>query len=251
VSDATEEVFGALVEYFPSAIARAVLRATLRRGRLAEDRLDDEALPDFVEALERTLPMYIVDSERRGECIEKVRRLVPESRRSPAPASVARSGRDTPRRVAAVRPAASREDEPVVGGYGDRSARGVVRVRSARDVVEACDLARQVSRAVGFNPLDQTKVATAASELARNILLYAGDGEVRVGLLEPPRRGIQIVAVDSGPGIPDVDRVMSSGYRSRTGMGMGLKGAKRLMDELEIDSRAGMGTTVVAKKLVS
>lgn len=94
-------------------------------------------------------------------------------------------------------------------------------------------------------------MATAASELARNILLYAGAGELRVGISETPSRGIQITAIDTGPGIPDVDRVMSSGYRSRTGMGMGLKGARRLMDELEIDSRVGVGTTIVARKRVS
>jgi serine/threonine-protein kinase RsbT len=252
VSDATEEVFGALVGYFPAAIARAVLRATLRRGRLAEEGLDDEALPDFVEALERTLPMYIVDSERRGECIERVRLLVrADGRRPPPPTSVSRPARDTPRRVPAARLALLRDGDTGITGNGDGAVRGIVRVRSARDVVDACDLARQVARTLGFNHLDQTKVATAASELARNIVLYAGDGEVRVGVLEPPKRGVQIIAIDSGPGIPDVDRVMSSGYRSRTGMGMGLKGAKRLMDELTIDSRVGVGTTVVAKKLAS
>jgi serine/threonine-protein kinase RsbT len=133
----------------------------------------------------------------------------------------------------------------------DRNAGGVVRVRSASDVVDACDLARQVARSVGFNALDQTKIVTTASELARNIVLYAGDGEVRISTIEGPRRGVQIVAADSGPGIADIERVMSSGYRSRTGMGMGLKGAKRLMDQLEIESRPGAGTTVVARKHVS
>ncbi len=245
MADASDSVFGALTEYFPSAIARAVLRAALRRGRLPEEGLDDGVLPEFVEALERTLPMYIVDGERRAECIGKVRRLAPgEPRRSPPP-SVGRPQRDTPRRVAAARPAFSHDDR------GDGVARGIVNVRSARDVVEACDLARQVARTAGFNALDQTKVATAASELARNILLYAGAGELRVGISETPSRGIQITAIDTGPGIPDVDRVMSSGYRSRTGMGMGLKGARRLMDELEIDSRVGVGTTIVARKRVS
>ena len=71
----------------------------------------------------------------------------------------------------------------------DRNAGGVVRVRSASDVVDACDLARHVARTLGFNALDQTKIVTAASELARNIMLYAGDGEVRISTLETPRRG--------------------------------------------------------------
>jgi serine/threonine-protein kinase RsbT len=256
VADASESVFGALTEYFPSAIARAVLRAAVRRGRLPEEGLDEGVLPEFVEALERTLPMYIVDGERRAECIGKVRRLAPGEAWRAAPASAGRPVRDTPRRVPAARPATARDEGPASShangnGQGDGVARGIVRIRSARDVVEACDLARQVARTVGFNALDQTKVATAASELARNILLYAGDGELRVGPLETPSRGIQLTAIDTGPGIADVDRVMSSGYRSRTGMGMGLKGARRLMDELEIDSRVGIGTTIVARKRVS
>jgi serine/threonine-protein kinase RsbT len=89
------------------------------------------------------------------------------------------------------------------------------------------------------------------SELARNILLYVGDGEVRLATLDAPRRGIEIVASDAGSGIADVSAVMDRDYRSRTGMGMGLKGTKRLMDQLEIATRPGAGTTVTARKYLS
>ncbi len=248
MGDATEPVLVRMTEYFPSAIARAILRATLRRGNLPEDRLDEGALPQFMEAFERILPMYIVDVERRGQCLDKVRSLVPGDGARASPAL--RSPRDTPRRVQVAWPWPQGPEGPTES-HADRTARGAVRVRTAHDVTDACNLARQVARAVGFNALDQTKIATTASELARNIMLYAGDGEVRVTALEPPKRGVQIVASDSGPGIPNVEQVMGSGYRSRTGMGMGLKGAKRLMDQLEIDSRVGVGTTVVAKKHMS
>jgi anti-sigma regulatory factor (Ser/Thr protein kinase) len=263
--DATEDVLGMLAAYFPPAIARAVLRSTLRRGGLADDRLEAVDLASFASTLEQTLTMYIVDPVRRGECVAKVRRLLPLANMEPTPTPAPRSSpRQTPVRPSAdperrtpVPEVASRMPVPDVAGrmpapeVASSAPGGVVRVRQASDVVHACDLARATARGVGFTLLDQTKIATAASELARNILLYVGDGELRVAALESPRRGIQISAVDSGAGIADVDLVMSGGYRSRTGMGLGLKGTKRLMDALEIDSRPGRGTTVVARKLLS
>ena len=247
--DTTEEVLGALSQYFPAGIARAVLRSALRRGGLDDERIEERDLSELVSALERTLPMYIVDPERRGECIGKVRRLMPGEARAKPPSSPRPrvAVRESPR-IPADR--ASSVDAQLPSNFGARAA-GVVRVRSARDVVQACDLARETARKLGFFLLDQTKIATVASELARNILLYVGDGEVRITALEVPRRGIQIMAVDSGAGIPDVGLVMDGGYRSRTGMGMGLRGTKRLMDELDIESRPGAGTTVVARKLLS
>ncbi|HEY5147904.1 MAG TPA: anti-sigma regulatory factor [Polyangiaceae bacterium] len=247
--DATETVIGMLAQYFPPAIARAVVRSTLRRGGFANDSLDVGDLPDFVSALEQTLPMYIVDLERRGECVERVRELLPHAQRGPAPSP---RPRPTPRengRSPADRAPDSPRDPSDGAASSERLVGGSVRVRSSHDVVQACDLARETARKLEFSLLDQTKIATAASELARNILLYAGDGEVRILKVESPR-GLQITAIDSGPGIADIDLVMNGGYRSRTGMGMGLKGAKRLMGELEIRSRLGVGTTVVATKVL-
>ncbi len=241
-----EGVVGALEGFFPPAIARAVLRSALRRGGLAESVREHE-VAELVDALERTLPMYIVDAKRRGECVDRVRRaLAVEPRDTPPPSPRPRPARDTPRVPAP--PEAAPESVPKEPAGPEA---GTVRVRSARDVVQACDLARAIARTLGFSLLDQTKIATAASELARNILLYVGDGEVRVRAFDVPRRGIEIVAADAGGGIADVGLVLNSGYRSNTGMGMGLQGTKRLMDELEIDSRPGVGTTVVAKKHVS
>jgi serine/threonine-protein kinase RsbT len=190
--------------------------------------------------------MYMVDPARRGECVRKMRRLLPiGSRVSPPPGSPRPPGpRPTPR---APSPAPAADVET----GGGATAGGVVRVRTARDVLQACGIARELARQLGLSALDQTKVATATSELARNIVLYVGDGEVRIRAVQTPRPGVQIVAADSGPGIPDVRLVMSAAYRSRTGMGMGLQGTKRLMDDFEIDSRVGVGTTIVAKKYAS
>jgi serine/threonine-protein kinase RsbT len=96
----------------------------------------------------------------------------------------------------------------------------------------------------------QTKIATAIAELARNILLYAIAGEVRIAAVEAPRRGVEVAARDEGPGIADLDLVMTGNYRSKTGMGMGLRGAKRLMDTFEIDT-SPTGTNVLTRKFLT
>jgi serine/threonine-protein kinase RsbT len=256
--DAIDDILGMLGEYFPPGIARAVFRSTVRRGGLSEERLEQDDLSTFAATLEQTLTMYIVDPVRRSECVGKVKRLVPVASTPPVATPVPRSPPKESPATPVPRPAPKESTAtPVPRSAPKESAEapvprgGIVRIRSANDVVQACDLARSTARAIGFTLLDQTKIATVASELARNILLYVGDGELRVESLEAPRRGIQIAAVDSGGGIADVDLVMSGGYRSRTGMGLGLKGTKRLMDALEIDSRVGRGTTVVARKLLS
>jgi serine/threonine-protein kinase RsbT len=124
----------------------------------------------------------------------------------------------------------------------------VLRISSSEDFQNASDVGRDICRQLGFGPLDQTKVSTAICELTRNILQYAGRGELKFATLNSPRRGIEVHAVDHGPGIPDLGLVMSTQYRSRTGMGMGLKGTKRIVDEFEIESVPGRGTRVVFRK---
>jgi serine/threonine-protein kinase RsbT len=125
----------------------------------------------------------------------------------------------------------------------------VIMISSDLDIVAARMVARDTARALGFGAIDQARIATAISELARNIYLYAGEGCVTVkeatnGL----RRGIEVVCEDQGPGIADISLVMQDGYTSSKGMGMGLPGAKRLMDEFEINSKVGTGTKVVCRK---
>jgi serine/threonine-protein kinase RsbT len=124
----------------------------------------------------------------------------------------------------------------------------VVHIASAADIANALDAGRDIARRVGFTSLEQMKIATAISELARNILLYASTGEVFISGALASRHGIEVRATDRGPGILDVPLVMSSAFRSRTGMGMGLKGVQRLMDDFSIDSVPGQGTTVVVRK---
>ncbi len=122
-------------------------------------------------------------------------------------------------------------------------------IRSDLDIVIARTMARDMARALGFSAVDQARIATAVSELARNIYLYAGTGTVTVREVEKlGRKGIEIVCEDQGPGIPDVDLVMQDGYTTSRGMGMGLPGAKRLMDDFVIQSQVGVGTKIVLRK---
>lgn len=117
------------------------------------------------------------------------------------------------------------------------------------DIVTARVEGRNLARMLGFGVIDQARIATAISELARNIVLYAKTGKVIVRPVENARqRGIEIVCTDNGPGIADISLVMQDGYSSHRGLGMGLPGTKRLMDEFEIVSQPGQGTTVTVRK---
>jgi serine/threonine-protein kinase RsbT len=122
-------------------------------------------------------------------------------------------------------------------------------IRSDLDIVIARTMARDAARSLGFGAIDQARIATAVSELARNIFLYAGTGNVTVCEIEKgSKRGIEIVCDDQGPGIADIELVMQDGYSTSRGMGMGLPGARRLMDEFTIHSSEGQGTTITCRK---
>jgi serine/threonine-protein kinase RsbT len=118
-------------------------------------------------------------------------------------------------------------------------------VRTSQDVVRVRQVARELSVAAGFSLVDQTKMVTAASELARNTLEHGGGGTARLELLEDGvRRGVRLVCEDRGPGIPDVAAALRDGYTTANGLGLGLGGARRLVNEFDIDSRPGEGTRV-------
>ena len=122
-------------------------------------------------------------------------------------------------------------------------------MRTTADIVAARQHGRSMAESVGFSSGDQTVIATAISELARNIVSYAQSGEI--GLSVELRRGrpcVIVVARDQGPGISDMESAMRDGYSTSHGMGMGLPGTRRLMDEFEIVSEPGKGTTITARK---
>ena len=118
-------------------------------------------------------------------------------------------------------------------------------LRQEQDIVLARQHVRRLTQQLGFGIVDQTKMVTAASELARNALIYGGGGVMRCeSLSDGLHRGLRLHFIDEGPGIPDVSLAMTDGWTSGSGMGLGLSGAKRLVNEFEIDTAAGRGTRV-------
>ncbi len=122
-------------------------------------------------------------------------------------------------------------------------------VHTEGDIVTARHAGRALASELGFSEVDLTVIATAISELTRNIVDYAGRGEVAIRTVERGRhRGLRIVASDSGPGIVDLELAMQDGYSTGGSLGLGLPGTRRLMDEFHIESRVGEGTTVTVTK---
>ena len=117
-------------------------------------------------------------------------------------------------------------------------------VRSSNDIVVVRQMVRASAVQLGFNLVEQTKIVTAASELARNTIDYGGGGVARVQSLQGARIGLRLIFEDKGPGIADVELALKDGYTTGNGLGLGLSGAKRLSNEFEIESRPGEGTRV-------
>jgi anti-sigma regulatory factor (Ser/Thr protein kinase) len=137
------------------------------------------------------------------------------------------------------------ERRPLMGGDGEIR----VPVSTDADVVTARQKGRDLAARAGFSATDLTVIATAISEIARNIIKFAERGEVLITLVnEQARTGVTVVVRDVGPGIPDVDRALEDGYSTYGGLGLGLPGARRLMDEFEIISEIDKGTTVTMAK---
>jgi serine/threonine-protein kinase RsbT len=125
----------------------------------------------------------------------------------------------------------------------------IVPIEHEADIVAARQAGRELAGKVGFVGSDLTLIATAISEISRNIVTYAVRGEVTMTAVEDgPRRGICIVARDEGPGIADVEQAMRDGFSTGRSLGLGLPGARRLMDDFDIDSQPGQGTRVIMKK---
>ncbi len=121
-----------------------------------------------------------------------------------------------------------------------------VEIKEDFDIVKARARARAVAATLGFEVVDQTRIATAVSEIARNALIHGGGGKMTVSTLDQ-KKGLEIVIVDQGPGIPDINQAMKDGYSTTGGLGLGLGGAKRLMDELHVESST-LGTKVTMRK---
>lgn len=126
-----------------------------------------------------------------------------------------------------------------------------IRIASGADIVTARLQGRQMAEAAGFSGSDLTVIATAISELARNIVEYAGTGEIILTVIQDGyKKGFRVEARDDGPGIANIDLAMQDGYSTGGGLGLGLPGTRRLMDDFVIRSRAGGATTVITTKWI-
>lgn len=129
------------------------------------------------------------------------------------------------------------------------SHRSSVDIYTEWDIVAARQLGRNEAKQIGFGTVDQARITTAISELARNIYLYAGKGKIEIErLVENGFSGIMIIASDEGPGIPDVRKVMEDGFSTSGGLGAGMPGVRRLMDEFRVETQLGIGTTITSTK---
>ncbi len=226
VGDAERRLVEALAPCFPAGPASVLVASALRRVCPDGAALDGERLGVAVALLGRVIGGASHGLER-ARVEARLRAIAARGRVSSRPPPRAANGAN--------------------GHAGAKGAQAFVVLVAADDLSRATDASRDLARSLGFSPVEVVRVATATAELARNALLYAGGGDVRLEALAAPRPGIELTVTDRGPGIPDVARVLSETYRSKTGMGMGLKGARRLMDTFEISS-SPWGTRVVARR---
>ena len=236
-SEQVREVLGGMVN---PIVARGALRFALHRCGLTEDELDGQPLTQgLVEELRHGLKVMSIDEHTGKLCYQALCTLVP--RQTPAVRPAARAG--ATRQRAAKQP----QKLPTVR----RLTQGeTIEIHQEEDVVRARGRARWFAQTVGFGPTEQTKVATAVSEVSRNIFVYAQDGTVSLIPLASGR-GLRIEAHDRGPGIAELDRILAGEYRSRTGMGLGLLGCKRLMDRFQVETTPGEGTLVIMEKEIA
>ncbi len=131
-------------------------------------------------------------------------------------------------------------------------ALSVISIRSDLDIIAARMAVRDVARKIGFSTVDQARIATATSELTRNILVHANEGRVTIREVRSNnRRGIELIFEDQGPGIPDVNRTLKEDSVLAGASGFGLAGSRRLMDQMEIDTTIGLGSTITCYKWLS
>jgi serine/threonine-protein kinase RsbT len=207
--DVLGDVLGALAGYVSAPTAQSIISVARQRTGIVGSQITRDQLGEMLDSIERSLLFFLDDPGKAKSC-----------RRALEALASAPSGRAGPGAV-------------------------TLKIRVEEDIARARSEARQLAAALGFTVIGQTRLMTAVSELARNIIQYAGEGQID---LTPTTAlpGVEIVAKDRGPGIPNLDRILAGDYRSRLGMGLGLRGVKRLAERFDVRTEAGRGTTVSA-----
>jgi serine/threonine-protein kinase RsbT len=208
--------------------ARTILTSALQRLKHRPGQVTAAMLgPELTREIERGLRLFRTPEPQIAVCASQLREVYRTAR-----------GHGLTDAGASSIPCAS--DQALNGSLS-------IDIRVEDDIVKARNEARDVARRLGFSTVDQVKIATVVSELTRNIVSYAGTGTLTTRTLRGPEGGLEIVATDSGPGIRDLDQILGGTYVSKTGMGLGLLGSKRVMDDFSVTT-GSHGTRVVVKK---
>jgi serine/threonine-protein kinase RsbT len=234
------EVLAILRRYLSDPTSRSLLSSAARRANVRLETVTRADVSSLVRELGPGLNIFLQEPEKLQNC-KSLLALVATENAAPAPAPMGMG-------MGLGGGGFSSHDHHAPTDPRDGIS---VPIRAEHDVVRARTLGKDMAKQLGFSDVDQTKIATAVSELARNIFQYAGTGEVRYRRIDGKRRGIEIIARDQGPGISDPTLILSGAYRSKWGMGAGLRGTKRLVDEFELDTHPGHGTTVRIRKFVN
>jgi len=214
VSNLGQSVRELLARYMSPISAKSILDLSVAWSGVDMARLARDDVERLVAEMDKGIQLYVRKPEEHRDCLLRLAELL----RSNGAASP------------------EREQEP--------AQHTEIEVSDEDDIVTARNFGRDLCQQLGFTLTVQIQIATVVSELARNIVLYAGRGKIIVASIEGARRGVEIRASDEGPGIDDLETILGGGYRSRTGMGIGLLGSKRLMDEFEIETSPETGTEI-------
>ncbi|MFO0686710.1 MAG: ATP-binding protein [Sandaracinus sp.] len=233
--DHSEAVLAILRAYVSPPTARSVLEITRLRAGVAPGPLRSADLAALVDVVPSGLRLFLTDSASLPACRARLAELADKLGASKATPS------DAPR------PPSSRAPQSSLSPEGELSPgeQRTIKLAAEDDLRPARSLARRVAASVFASAVWQTRVVTITSELARNIVQYAGQGEISLRVLDT-ERGVEIIATDKGPGIPHLASVLGGSHRSQSGMGQGLRGVKAVCDDFEIRCEAGQGTYVRA-----
>ena len=211
-----QEIVELLSKFMTPITARSILDLSIRWSRVSSANMGPQDRERLLYEIKKGVRLYVAETSDQERCIKTLQEHLANGDNGTAPVA--------PERAVSIS------------------------VHSEADIVLARNEGRATCEELGFSMALQIKVSTAISELARNIVLYAGTGQIVLKVVQRPAVGIEIVARDQGPGIADIEQVMSGRYDSKTGMGMGLFGTRNLMDEFHIESQPGRGTEVIARK---
>ncbi len=212
-------IVGILREYMEDAVARGIFRYGLKRcqGGDLEER-GGRVSQSLLQNLNKGIDIFLRDESMRSSCKEKLADL----------GRGGHSGKD-------------RKREPA-----EAEARSI-HLKTEDDIVVARNEARAIAEGMGFTRTEQIKIATSVSEMARNVIRYVGEGAISFEPLAGGTRGIKIICIDHGHGIPNLSDVLSGQYRSKTGLGLGILGCRKIMDEFDIETGSS-GTLITAVK---